>query len=338
MSIDRLNIFYSWQMDIPVCINKRPIELAVKEACLNIEKENSNFNYLIDESTRDISGSPSIPNSIFSKINIADIFVADITPINSHHDTEESTSNPNVLLELGYAISTVGWERIILLFNKQFGKFPDDVAFDIDRHRILNFTIHDKNDKSGKGQLVKELTDAIKLIFEKDPQKPHVTQNISIESKKHNNDVNTIREYCNSIEIIALDNFIEDLPFKLHYKIFFFFEEFKGKIESSYYYLYDNSIKGLFLNFFTLWNESLSFGHKYTCNGRSGWFIFQMGNINTENDRDILDDISRIQMELKKAFRELLSNIRENWLEINLEECSNYAHNNYIEYHKREIE
>jgi len=34
--MSKYNIFYSWQTDIPVENNKRPIELCIQEACINI--------------------------------------------------------------------------------------------------------------------------------------------------------------------------------------------------------------------------------------------------------------------------------------------------------------
>jgi hypothetical protein len=53
------NIFYSWQTDIPVESNKRPIQLSIKQACLNIAKLYTDFDYILDDATRDIPGSPS---------------------------------------------------------------------------------------------------------------------------------------------------------------------------------------------------------------------------------------------------------------------------------------
>lgn len=35
------------------------------------------------------------------------------------------TPNPNVMIELGYAIKSLGWDRIILLYDKDFGEIEE---------------------------------------------------------------------------------------------------------------------------------------------------------------------------------------------------------------------
>jgi len=332
----KYNIFYSWQMDIPVENNKRPIELSIQEACINIAKTNIDFEYIIDDATRDIPGSPSIPDSIFSKINASDIFIADITTV-SHECDGKNFSNPNVLIELGFAISCIGWSRIILLYNKQFGKFPDDIAFDIAKNRILDFKIKDKYDKSGYGMLLNQLVVAIKLIYEKNPKKPNEILFIDDGKRKRANDINKIRELCNSLEYNTIDYFIKEFHNKFYDSIFFYFEEFKAKMENPYFYVYDGKIKLLLNNFLTLWKKSLSFGHKYRYTGKDV-FLFCMEDSRSPDDSTILERIAKVQMELQNAFNELLTEIREKWLEIDLDECSKTAKTNYIEFHKRKIE
>ena len=107
--------------------------------------------------------------TIFEKISKADIFICDLTTINSSDTKNRKVSNPNVLVELGYAIAELGWERIILLFNKEFGVFPQDLPFDIDRHRTTPFSIKDKTDKSGKAQLSQVLKSALITIIQQKP-------------------------------------------------------------------------------------------------------------------------------------------------------------------------
>jgi len=323
-------------MDIPVENNKRPIELSIREACINIAKANIDFEYIIDDATRDIPGSPSIPDAIFSKINASDIFIADITTVN-HECEGKKFSNPNVLIELGFAISCIGWSRIILLYNKQFGKFPDDIAFDIAKNRILDFKIKDKDDKSGYGMLLNSLIDAIKLIHEKNPKKPNEISFIDDGKKKRANDIKKIRELCNSLEYNTIDNFIKEFHIKFYDSIFFYYEEFEAKMENPYFYLYDGEMKAFFNNFLTLWRAALSFGHKYRYTGKDV-FVFCMEDSRSPDDDTLFERMAKVQMELQKAFYELLAEIREKWLEIDLDECSRTAKTNYIEYYKRKIE
>ena len=88
-------IFYSWQSDIKEsrnfisdCLNK--LEKKMKDVVL----------CEIDRDTRGLAGAPDIGDSIYEKIDSADIFIADVTIIN--HDYEgRKTPNTNVLIELG---------------------------------------------------------------------------------------------------------------------------------------------------------------------------------------------------------------------------------------------
>ena len=67
--------------------------------------------------------------TIYKKIDSADIFVADVTIINPEY-TGRKTPNPNVMIELGYAIKALGWQRILLLYNGDYGDV-ELLAFDI---------------------------------------------------------------------------------------------------------------------------------------------------------------------------------------------------------------
>ena len=68
-----------------------------------------------DRDTLGLLGSPDISISIFEKIDKCALFIADISNITS---TDKRTiPNPNVLIELGYAINILGWDRIICFFD-----------------------------------------------------------------------------------------------------------------------------------------------------------------------------------------------------------------------------
>lgn len=85
------------------------------------------------------AGTPDIGDSIYEKIDSADIFIADVTIINGDY-AGRKTPNPNVMIELGYAIKSLGWDRIILLYDKDFGEI-EELPFDINHRRITSFTL-----------------------------------------------------------------------------------------------------------------------------------------------------------------------------------------------------
>ena len=73
----------------------------------------------------------NIPQAVLDKIRQSDIFVGDLTTTVA----SIAAPNPNVVFDLGYAVAGLGWPRIVMLFNKAFGKFPNDLPFDVDRQR-----------------------------------------------------------------------------------------------------------------------------------------------------------------------------------------------------------
>lgn len=164
-------IFYSWQSDAPNKTNRYFLKECLKNAikCLNKE-EDITEPLRIDQDSTGVPGMPDIASTIFDKINNCDVFVADLTFIGESTNGKK-LPNPNVLIELGYAISKLSDRRVVAIMNTSFG-MPDDLPFDLKhkRHPIkycLNETdLQDTNKfKSIKEQLVMELVNAIKLII-----------------------------------------------------------------------------------------------------------------------------------------------------------------------------
>ena len=119
-----LKIFYSWQSDLPKNQNLNFIETSIKDALKKLrQQKNISLDIKLDKATRNLADSPDITESIFTKIGSCNIFVADISIINKKYDELRKTPNPNVLVELGYAARSLGWEKIICVYNKDFGSY-----------------------------------------------------------------------------------------------------------------------------------------------------------------------------------------------------------------------
>jgi hypothetical protein len=99
-------------------------------------------------------GTPHIAETIFTKIEHAKIFIADVSIINSDYK-KRKTPNPNVLIELGYAARVLGWNKIICIYNTDYGTY-DDLPFDLKYRRPLCYS--GKN----KGVEKKNIVDVIK--------------------------------------------------------------------------------------------------------------------------------------------------------------------------------
>jgi hypothetical protein len=85
-----------------------------------------------------VPGCPDIGATILSKIDAASAFVADVTIV-GQTIKGKPTPNPNVLVELGYALSSLGWDRIVLVMNTAFGG-PDLLPFDLRQKRAMLYS------------------------------------------------------------------------------------------------------------------------------------------------------------------------------------------------------
>ena len=86
----------------------------------------------VDHDTHGVGGSPKIAETILGKIADAAVFVADVTPICSTTQGKR-VPNPNVMIELGYALKVLGHERIVLVMNQAEGAALKHLPFDL-RH------------------------------------------------------------------------------------------------------------------------------------------------------------------------------------------------------------
>lgn len=160
-------IFYSWQSDLKG--NRNFINSCIEKAIKEVKKKHkTNFDLQInlDRDTKNQSGSPNISSTILQKIDECDIFIGDVSLINNSLLNKiikpRLTPNPNVLIELGYAINLLGWERIICVNNLKYGK-TEELPFDIRGHRI---TPYKKNSPEDKVILIGMLKGAILSIIE----------------------------------------------------------------------------------------------------------------------------------------------------------------------------
>lgn len=152
----RRTIFYSWQSDLPNNSNWTFIENCLSLATKELKSLEPSIIIDIDRATRDDTGSPDITESIFTKISNSSVFVADVSIVNSSSDGRK-TPNPNVLIELGYAARTLGWEKIICICNTDFGGL-DNLPFDLRNRRVMPYSLKDKN----KSDVKKSLANVIK--------------------------------------------------------------------------------------------------------------------------------------------------------------------------------
>lgn len=166
-------VFYSWQSDLPNSSNRGLIEKALQQAAKRIRGDGTiEVEPVIDRDTSGVPGSPDIASTIFQKIESASVFVADVSSINSGGrlppllaaavalfsvpPQKRATPNPNVLVELGFAIGKLGWDRVLLVMNTAVGRI-EDLPFDLRQRRIVTYECKAKNATS-KGEATRQLS------------------------------------------------------------------------------------------------------------------------------------------------------------------------------------
>ncbi len=163
-------IFYSWQSDLPNPCNRGFIQKGLEDVAASITADDTiAVEPVVDRDTQGIPGAPDIASTIFAKIAVTDVFVADIS-ITSRPRGGRSSPNPNVLIELGYAIKAVGTERVILVFNRAFGKI-EELPFDLRMRRLVVYDMAEKAEDrtSERKKLESQLNTAIRTALEHAP-------------------------------------------------------------------------------------------------------------------------------------------------------------------------
>lgn len=165
-------IFWSWQNDYSPKCCRRFIREALAKAITHLANETSVHDAdrpEIDHDTRGERGMADIAATILKKIEDAAVFVADLTPI-AQSPAGKWLPNPNVMIELGWAMHKPGWDRVIGILNVASGAKVEDLPFDIRQRRIITFELAEDADKPTRAgacsKLVKELEGALRTNLE----------------------------------------------------------------------------------------------------------------------------------------------------------------------------
>lgn len=159
-------IFYSWESDLPNSTNRGLIQNTLERAAKSIRDDDSiEIEPVIQRDTAGVPGSPDIGSTIFARIEKADIFVCDVSIINQNTGPRP-TPNPNVLLELGFAIKACGFQKIVMVMNTAFGE-PEDLPFDLKNRRVTTYYLREGDtDKAVKSKSLEATFEkAIKAIL-----------------------------------------------------------------------------------------------------------------------------------------------------------------------------
>jgi hypothetical protein len=131
-------IFFSWQSDTPNPVGRTFLRTILEEVCLEIASDTSldegAQDIVVDSDTQGVPGKPPIAMTIFEKIDASAVFVADTTFTGTRINGKGLAPNPNVLIEYGWALKTLGYKRVFDVMNAAYGmptreNLPFDLAY-----------------------------------------------------------------------------------------------------------------------------------------------------------------------------------------------------------------
>jgi hypothetical protein len=181
LPMSEARVFFSWQSDRLAREGKNLIERALDIATKRISKdlqieEDPRDPLKLDKDTLDVPGSPPIFDTIRQKIDRAAVFVADLTFVSTRPNGDPSP-NPNVLIEYGYALKSLTFNRMVGVMNTTFGEPSRELLpFDLAYYRFpitycLEEGASDEERKSVREKLGTDLERAIRNVLESEEYK-----------------------------------------------------------------------------------------------------------------------------------------------------------------------
>ena len=136
-----MKIFWSWQSDTPGKSGRHFIKDALQAAIQDLKAELDLDEPIrvaihLDSDRQGVPGSPDLAATIFDKIDVAAVVVADVTPVGQAlektegQDHPKALMNPNVAIELGYTLGKRGSNRLVMVCNAFYGSRAD-LPFDL---------------------------------------------------------------------------------------------------------------------------------------------------------------------------------------------------------------
>lgn len=322
MTTPQFRVFYAWQSDLPRTSGQDLIRQALSRAAADVERGlNGAIKVYVDEATRDETGSPNIPQTIFRKIATADAIVADVSLVVSSKGTRPSP-NPNVLIEIGYAAARLGWPRVLLLGNSAWGNFPQDLPFDIDRHAAKSFRLTEEESKdtsklkSSASNLAGILRDSIMAIVQASPQRPVLAPG-DPEAAKRDRDIESLRTILHLVNPDCLTHLLRQAPKKMPSQLVSAWENFHAYWTAPSTHVYNATINAIVDGIHQDWDIALSFTDHYDPgNGRHEPVWSSMESTSSEDFRKASNALE----DLEQKLRRLTQLVRNEFVEIDVNE------------------
>ncbi len=334
----KINVFFSWQSDLDAALTTRAIKKALNDVAFAMG--DVDIDVKIIEATSNSPGSPYIPGEIARKIHKSDVFVADITPI-TESTASKKCPNPNVTFELGLAVAHLGWDRIVMLIHTDFSDLKG-LPFDFDRHRISNFRVRsDQNNKNDIKKLTQLLNTALQAIIEQNPKRPRDLEAKSESEIRRERDLRNIQWFMNNMNTSALDMHIEEMPGYLNTEAIHISDGLTGVVTSSEFHLYDKELELAMRDLQAQLEITVSYDHFYSqsLSGLRSSFGSQHYDLAAERrEKEVFKNISSACILMKDALKNILSLLRENYIEVDIASTNAVSRRQFCDAHRELIE
>lgn len=174
-----MKVFWSWQSDTPGKIGRHFVRDALHAAIEQLkqapdveeptERETRSAMH-VDQDRKGISGSPDLARVILEKIEQSTVFVADVTSVGTvttlpEQQPQKKIINPNVAIELGYALHALTDRALLMVMNEHYGSRAD-LPFDLQsKAGPIMFSLQPEADKraieAASQQLTARLAEAL---------------------------------------------------------------------------------------------------------------------------------------------------------------------------------
>ena len=178
-----MKVFWSWQSDTPGKIGRHFVRDALSVAIEQLKQtpeieeptaREARSAMHLDQDRKGIPGSPDLARVILEKIEQSAVFVADVTSVGITTTQKDETQpkkviNPNVAIELGYALHALGDRAFLMVMNEHYGSRAD-LPFDLQsKAGPIMFRLPPDADRktitAASRQLTAQLAEALELCI-----------------------------------------------------------------------------------------------------------------------------------------------------------------------------
>lgn len=177
----------------------------------------------VDHDTHGVGGSPLIAETILGKIRDAAVFVADVTPI-AKTAAGKRVPNPNVMIELGYAMKVLDDQQLVLVMNGAEGAALKYLPFDLRHRRVpILFKLSKDSTEEQRGEVAKDLKAELRkrivpglkiaqATHREDKRRTHRAPELSVLLKRENDGPQKMTQTLRSLGVKTLEEIKKATP------------------------------------------------------------------------------------------------------------------------------